>query len=60
MERAYNEVGPWCRQVCDICGEYGLCEHNQADASICPMNVCTGIGGKCCVGSKWSCGPTCI
>lgn len=58
MKHVYNEVGLWCRQTCKICGEYGLCEHNQADASILPAFVCTGIGGSCNKGSKWHCGTS--
>lgn len=44
-----------CIQRCSICNQHSLCEHNLRDASIAPMNVCSGIGGDCNNGEKFVC-----
>lgn len=53
-----GRVGQHCHRVCGVCGCGSLCEHNQSDASMNPMNVCTGYGfkGQCNSGEKFSCG----
>lgn len=57
MERGFGIVGSHCYQTCRKCGVYSLCEHNQADASINPRFICTGIGfkGTCDNGQHFSC-----
>lgn len=53
--RGFGVVGYWCNQTCKRCGRLSLCEHNLKDASVNPMNVCTGRGGDCLHGEKFSC-----
>lgn len=55
MKRGFGNVGYWCSQTCRKCGNLSLCEHNLLDASVRPMNVCTGIGGDCNSGEKFNC-----
>lgn len=55
--RGVGIVGDHCYQTCKRCGKHSLCEHNQADASLNPNFICTGIGfkGTCDSGQKFSC-----
>ncbi len=56
MKRGFGDIRAGkCVQTCQRCHCTNLCEHNLRDASISPMNVCSGIGGDCNSGEKFSC-----